>query len=101
MGPRGHPTCFYNPNPRCPDQRRFLITEALRGKNVGGILTLSRHSREDFVKALGYHPQGSASTRDVVARAIDTEMKKRGSALPLGCQMGAGRGLPPGCRTCG
>eukprot|EP00667_Euglena_gracilis_P005630 EG_transcript_5672 len=73
-----HPTCFYNPNPRYPDQRRFLITEALRGKNVGGILTLSKNSKEDFVKALGYHPQGSASTRDVVARAIDTEMKKRG-----------------------
>jgi len=73
-----HPTCFYNPNPRYPDQRRFLITEALRGRNVGGILTLSKTSKEDFVKALGYHPAGSASTRDVVARAIDTEMKKRG-----------------------
>jgi L-aspartate oxidase len=73
-----HPTCFYNPNPKCPDQRRFLVTEALRGKKAGGRLTLSKNSTEDFVKALGYHQDGSASTRDVVAKAIDTEMKKRG-----------------------
>lgn len=46
------------PNPRYPDQRRFLITEALRGRNVGGILTLSKTSKEDFVKALGYRSGG-------------------------------------------
>uniref|UniRef100_A0A7S1JHL1 L-aspartate oxidase n=1 Tax=Eutreptiella gymnastica TaxID=73025 RepID=A0A7S1JHL1_9EUGL len=75
-----HPTCFYNPNPKFPDQRRFLITEALRGKTIGkGILTLSKDSKEDFVKTEGYDPvMGSASTRDVVAKAIDTEMKRRG-----------------------
>ena len=73
-----HPTCFYNPNSKCPDQRRFLITEALRGKNVGGRLTLSRDPPEDFV--LRYHRDGSAATRDVVAQAIDTEMKQRGLA---------------------
>ncbi|MFH1637508.1 MAG: L-aspartate oxidase [Candidatus Woesearchaeota archaeon] len=73
-----HPTCLYNPSPKSPDDRRFLITEALRGKNIGGILVLKRDSKEDFVKALGYHKDGSASTRDIVSRAIDIEMKKRG-----------------------
>ena len=73
-----HPTCLYTPSPKTPEERRFLITEALRGKSAGGILTLSRDSREDFIKSKGYHEDGSAATRDIVARAIDSEMKMRG-----------------------
>ena len=73
-----HPTCLYIPSPRTPAERRFLITEALRGKEMGAILTLDRRSKKDFVKSLGYHEDGSAATRDIVARAIDSEMKKRG-----------------------
>ncbi len=73
-----HPTCLYAPSPKTPEERRFLITEALRGKAMGAILTLDKDSREDFVRSLGYHEDGSAATRDIVARAIDSEMKKRG-----------------------
>jgi L-aspartate oxidase len=73
-----HPTCLFAPSPKTPDERRFLITEALRGKAMGGILTVEKRSKVDFVKAFGYHEEGSSATRDIVARAIDSEMKKRG-----------------------
>lgn len=69
-----HPTVLYEVNPENPAERRFLLTEALRGEAMGGILTLDRDSTEDFV--LAYDPRGSHATRDIVARAIDTEMKK-------------------------
>ncbi len=70
-----HPSVLYEPNGN-PSERRFLITEALRGQKMGGILTTEKESLEDFV--LKYDPRGSHATRDIVAKAIDSEMKKRG-----------------------
>jgi L-aspartate oxidase len=69
-----HPTVLYDPNPEKPEERRFLLTEALRGKAMGGKLTLEKDSIEDFV--LEHDPRGSHATRDIVARAIDVEMKR-------------------------
>lgn len=63
-----HPTSLYNPN----EHPSFLITEAMRGE--GAILL--NHKNEDFVKK--YDSRGSLAPRDVVARAIDNEMKLSG-----------------------
>ncbi len=70
-----HPTVLYQPEIEVKE-RRFLITEALRGENLGGILTLQKESREDFV--LAFDERGSHATRDVVSRAIDTKIKELG-----------------------
>ena len=57
-------------------EKRFLITEALRGEKIGGILTLRKNSTKDFI--LNFDERGSHATRDIVARGIDNVMKKEG-----------------------
>ncbi len=63
-----HPTSLYNPGAR----PSFLITEALRGFGA----ELRNSQGEKFMHR--YHVSGSLAPRDVVARAIDHEMKLRG-----------------------
>jgi len=64
-----HPTSLFNPG----ESPSFLITEALRG--AGGIL--KNISGQEFMQK--YDKRESLAPRDIVARAIDNEMKLSGS----------------------
>ena len=72
-----HPTALYRPETHGGGEASFLISEAVRG--FGGLL----HNQSGVRFMPQYDPRAELATRDVVARAIDDQLKQRGEHYVL------------------